>query len=329
MKRLATMFLLLAISGSASAQTAPDRIETPPVSAVTVADGIEISYRVHGPAKGRPMLLVAGTGMQLIEWPPELIDGLVARGFRVITFDHRDAGQSTHFTRAGMPDWAAIFGAMATGGEPPLPYRAQDMAQDIVGLLDRLQIERADLLGLSGGATLAQLVALAHPDRVRSLALIAANSGNPAHPLPADPARMGAVPQPQPGWTAAQLIDRQIAVTKALAGRGTTLDERRTDELARATVARDADPFGFARQGAAMLVLGDLRARQATLHVPTIVIHGEDDPLISYRSGEEVAKTIADARFLLIPGMGHEVPPQHVAAIVEQVAQNAARPRKD
>ncbi|UYY58410.1 alpha/beta fold hydrolase [Sphingomonas sp. S2-65] len=296
-------------------------------TALVQANGVQLAYRIAGPAKGRPLLLIAGTGMQLIEWPPELIDRLARAGFRVIVFDNRDAGTSTHFSRAGSPDWAAIFGALGAGKKPDLPYTADDMAKDAVALLDQLGIARADLLGISGGATIAALVAEARPERVRSLNLIAANSGNPQIPMPADPATLSAIPQPSPNDGAPQVLARRLASYRALAGRASGFDADAARQLIERTVARDADPVGFARQGAAMLVLGDLRPRLAKIQTPTLVIHGGDDPLISPKSGQEVADTIAGARFMTIEGMGHDLPAGKGAAIVSAVKANAARAR--
>ena len=295
--------------------------------AIVQANGVQLAYRITGPAKGRPLLLIAGTGMQLIEWPPELIDRLHRAGFRVIVFDNRDAGASTHFSRAGSPDWAAIFGALGAGKRPDLPYTADDMANDAVALLDRLGIARADLLGISGGATIAALVAETRPDRVRSLTLIASNSGNPKMPMPADPARLAAIPPPSPNDGAPQVLARRFAGYRALAGRSSGFNAEVVRPLIEQTVARDADPFGFARQGAAMLVLGDLRPRLARIRTPTLVIHGGDDPLISPRSGRDVADTIAGARFIAIEGMGHDLPSTKSATIVSAVQANAVRAR--
>lgn len=291
------------------------------------ANGLTFSYRISGSDAGRPLLLLAGTGMQLIEWPPELIDGLVGQGYRVISYDHRDAGGSTHFNRSGPPDWPAIMAALGAGRSPPLPYDAVDMARDAGALLDALDIERADLLGISGGATIAALVAAEQPERVRSLHLIAANSGNPAIPMPADPARLATVAQPAPGDSLEDLVAKRVAMARALAAEGAPFDEQRMRALAQQAITRDPDPHGHARQGAAILSAGDLRARLATIEAPTLVVHGEEDPLVSQRAGRDVAATIPNATFLLVSGMGHELQPTHISAILEAVRANAARSR--
>jgi pimeloyl-ACP methyl ester carboxylesterase len=322
---LALACLPVAFVASATIPVEEARQTSP--TATLRANGVELAYRITGPDQGRPLLLIAGTGMQLIEWPPALIDRLNRAGFRVIVFDNRDAGGSTHFSGAGAPDWAAIFGALGAGRKPDLPYTADDMTNDAVALLDRLGIARADLLGISGGATIAALVAEARPDRVRSLTLIAANSGNPQIPMPANPARLAAIPMPSPNDGAPQVLARRLASYRALAGRSSGFDADMIRPLLEKTIARDADPFGFARQGAAMLALGDLRPRLAKIRTRTLVIHGMDDPLISPRSGREVADTIDGARFLTIEGMGHDLPPGEAATIASAVKANAVSAR--
>lgn len=292
-----------------------------------VANGLSFGVRVVGPANGRPLVLVAGTGMQLIEWPPELIDGLVGQGYRVITYDHRDAGASTHFTQAGPPDWPAILAALRAGNKSPLPYAADDMAQDLVALLDALRLKKVDLLGVSGGATIAALAAAAHPDKIRALTLIAANSGNPAIPTPADPARLAAVPLPAAGDDHPAAVSKRLAMHRALAGRGSTVDEARLRSTIEQAVSREHDPLGYARQGAALVALGDVRTRLRAIKAPTVVIHGEEDPLISSKAGQEVAESISNATYLAIDGMGHELAPERIPAILDAVQTNAFRAR--
>lgn len=311
---------------AASATLAP--VEARQASLTTLqVNGVQLAYRITGPSSGRPLLLIGGTGMQLIEWPPELIDRLNRVGFRVIVFDNRDAGGSTHFSSAGSPDWGTIFEALGAGRKPNLPYTAEDMANDAVSLLDRLGIARADLLGISGGATIAAIVAEAQPDRVRSLNLIAANSGNPQIPLPAEPTKLADIPPPSLNDGAPQVLARRLASYRALAGSSSGFDEHAVRALIEQTVARDADPVAFARQGAAMLALGDLRPRLGRIRTPTLVIHGGDDPLISPRSGREVADTIRGARFIQIDGMGHDLPSAKAATIVSAVKVNSLRAR--
>lgn len=317
--------MALALLGTAScARTTP-----PPSSSVAAseqiaqANGIQIAYRIVGADTGIPIVLIGGTGMQLIDWTPALIDGLVAKGFRVIVFDNRDAGRSTHFTAAGAPDWPAIFAALGAGKPAPLPYTAQDMATDTIALMSAVGLSDANIFGISGGATVAELVAIAAPARVRSLTLVMANSGDPQIPMPADPKRTAGIPQGAATDTPAQSIERLVATYTALTGRKYPIGPDEARAMATRYVERDPDPLAYQRQGAAMLVLGDLRPRLAAIKAPTVVIHGSDDPLLSPRTGETVARTIPGARFVLIDGLGHDLPASVAPQIVAEVASVA------
>jgi pimeloyl-ACP methyl ester carboxylesterase len=143
------------------------------------ANGITIAYESFGPTDRETILLIAGTGMQLVDWPIELVEELVQRGYRVVRFDNRDIGLSTKFTEAGLPDTEAIGRALEAGEPVPLPYTLQDMAKDTVGLLDALDIQQAHLVGVSMGGAIAQLVAIDYPERTLSLTSLMADSGNP------------------------------------------------------------------------------------------------------------------------------------------------------
>ena len=259
--RLLGLISLAAIAGPAFATTAegtPSQI-APPRTESIAANGLTFSYRMYGPRSGRPILLINGVGMQLVDWPPEFIQGLVTRKFRVIVFDSRDVGQTTHFTAADPPDWPAVFKAMSVGSAPPLAYSVADMATDTAALLEALHTPRADIVGASGGAAIAELLALQHPERVRSLTLLFANSGNPLRRFPADPARASGIPQPTAGETPDQSVERRLQAARALAGRGHPFDEARARRMATIAASRDRDPFGLARQGAAQIALGDVR----------------------------------------------------------------------
>ena len=292
-----------------------------PHSQFVEANGLKIAYQVQGAGDGRPILLIAGTGMQYVEWPAKLVTGLVGQGYRVILFDGRDAGESSHFTARGEPDWNAIITALAAGQKPPLAYTADDMAQDASGLLDALHVESADVIGVSGGATVAALLAANDPARVRSLILIAANSGNPGHPLPAEPARLAGAQPPATGDDSAAAATKRTALARALSGPGDEFDEDEAKRIAGLAASRATDQGGQARQGAALIALGDIRARLRGVAAPTLVLHGDADPLIAPAAGREVADAIAGARFELIPRVGHTVSPAVTARILSDTGR--------
>jgi pimeloyl-ACP methyl ester carboxylesterase len=313
------LLALLLLPGAAQAES--ERM-------ISVGD-ISIAVQEYGRKSDPPIVLVAGTGMQLVEWPDALVKGLVDQRRRVVLFDNRDAGLSTHFTSAGMPDFAAVLGAVAKGQRPDLPYTADHLAADVIGVMDALHIDQADLLGISGGATIAQLVTLKAPARVSSLILIAANSGNPALPLPANPERLHDTPSPQQTGNIGQMIEDRVKIARLLAGRDEGFDSDLATKNASRALSRDRDAFAHLRQGITLLVLGDIRARIAEIRAPTVVLHGINDPLISIAAGNEVSNAIPGARFYVLEGMGHNLPTASVLAILDKVEEVAAKTDRD
>lgn len=288
--------------------------------------GITIRYAISGPAAGESVLLVGGTGAQLIDWPPRLIEELAGRGYRVIMFDHRDSGLSTHANAAGRPDWAAVFAALAAGTPAPIPYTLQDMAADATALLDALSVERVHLVGVSMGAMIAQEIAASAPRRVLSLTTVGAGSGNPAIPLPADPARMAVVPPMPDADDLEGAIERQLSLWRALAGPGFGLDEATRRIRVRDSIARSWDPAAIERQGAAALAAGDRRETLARVQACTVVVHGADDPLVPVAAARDVAGTIPGAVLRIVPGLGHDVPDDAVPIVLDALAVCADAP---
>ena len=148
------------------------------------ANGVEIEVEVDGPAGGEPLLLIMGLGMQLVGWHDGLVEQFVAQGFRVIRFDNRDIGLSQGFDELGMPNLALAAARQVLGLPIAPPYTLADMADDAAGVLDALGVSAAHVCGASMGGMIAQLMALRHPERVRSLTLIMTSSGSRRLPRP-------------------------------------------------------------------------------------------------------------------------------------------------
>lgn len=292
------------------------------------ANGITIAYESFGQKDNETILLISGTNAQLTMWPEDFCHKLADYGYRVIRFDNRDIGLSTKFNKAGMPDWAAITQAMQEKKTPPLPYTLDDMADDAVGLLDALGIEKAHIVGASMGAMIAQRVAYNHPEHTLSLASIAGGGGSAAFPMVAKPEDFNKLPQPGNPADTVEYIDREILVRKAISGSDNPLDEDKLLDEITTEIARSYYPEGIARQGAASMA-GFYAGRQEqlkTIKVPTVVIHGSDDPLVVVDAGKDVAAHIPGAAFHLIEGMGHSVSDPAVSdTIVELIITNAAR----
>jgi len=291
----------------------------------TAANGLTLDYEVHGAPDAPPLLAIMGLGMPAAAWPPALIDLLVARGARVITFDNRDTGGSTKFSG---PRTIPLPVAMlrATLRRPvPAPYTLHEMAADAVGLLDALGIERAHLVGVSMGGMIAQLLAAEYPQRAASLTSIMSSTGNPRPRVAwGKPKALRAVlSRPKDPGDLQSVIDRLEHVFSVI---GTPSAERDRSEL-RAHVERIArrglDSAASRRHLLAVLAAGDRRDWLKKITAPTLVLHGQLDPLVPLAAGVETAQCIAGARLVVIEGMGHDLPPALLPRIADEIARHA------
>ncbi|MDF0594524.1 alpha/beta fold hydrolase [Psychromarinibacter halotolerans] len=290
------------------------------------ANGIAIAFETFGAADAEPMLLVSGLGTQMIRWDDGFCRALAACGYRVIRFDNRDAGLSTHMGDLPSPDFGALAASLMAGVRPEVPYTLLDMTADAVGLLDALGIEWAHVVGRSMGGMIAQCMAAEYPGRVRSLVSIMSSTGNPDLPQAA-PEVMALMqrPRPDPVTDPEGFAEVSIAFARCITGSGAPFDAEAQGELALEEARRAHDPAGYGRQLAAMVTAGDRRARLATVRAPTLVIHGADDPLIPAACGADTAASVPGAEFLLIEGMGHDLPPAFWSRIVAAIDVNAKR----
>jgi pimeloyl-ACP methyl ester carboxylesterase len=271
------------------------------------SNGIELEYETFGDREsGRPLVIIRGLGTQMIQWASQFREGLVERGHFLVTFDNRDVGKSQWFDEAGVPSIPEVTAAVQEGRDPGLAYSLEDMADDVIGLLDFLEVDSAHIAGMSMGGMLTTVVGYRHPDRVRSLVPIMASTGNPSLPPPT-PAAMEALMSPAPRERDA-FIAHHVRTSKAISSPGfPTADEARAEMAAR-VYDRAFHPEGTARQYLAIGVSGDRRKDLSTITAPTLVIHGIDDPLVSVEGGRDIAATIQGAELLEIPGMGHDLP---------------------
>jgi pimeloyl-ACP methyl ester carboxylesterase len=293
---------------------------------IVKANGIDLAYDSFGDGADEAILLIAGLGTQMIRWTVPFCEALAARGYRVIRFDNRDSGRSTHFHRCAPPDFGVLAAALRAGQRPEVPYTLHDMAADAIGLLDALAIGRAHVVGRSMGGMIAQIMASEHPERVLSLTSIMSSTGNPMLPQAApDVMAMMMRPAPDPVSDEAGFLAHRLAFARRIAGTGHAFDEEAHRLLILEETRRAYDPNGSARQIAAMAVTGDRRSRLATITAPTLVLHGTDDPLILPACGRDTAASIPNADLMLIDGMGHDLPPGLDCAVIEAIVQTAKR----
>jgi len=291
--------------------------------ALARANGIELTYDTFGDAQAPPLVLIMGLAAQMIAWDDEFCAALAARGFRVIRFDNRDIGLSTRLESLGVPNVPQLLQAHLAGQPVSAAYTLSDMARDVVGLLDALGIDAVHVVGASMGGAIAQTLAIEYPQRLRSLTSIMATSGDPSLPPPTPEALqllLTPTPTDQAGY-----YQRYVQTWKVLRGPGFPLDEARDLERAAQTFARGLYPAGVARQTAAILASGSRKAALASVRIPTLVIHGDADPLVPVACGIDVADTVPGAQRLIIEGMGHALPITLWPRIVEAIATHAAQ----
>ncbi|MFF5208439.1 alpha/beta fold hydrolase [Streptosporangium sp. NPDC000396] len=277
---------------------------------------IELAYETFGTTDGAPLLLISGTGVQMLIFPEDLCNALVELGFQVARFDNRDTGLSTHLTGVPAPGWLKTMIRPSSA-----PYRLKDMAEDALAVLDALGWQSAHLVGTSLGGMIAQTLAILHPTRVRTLTSI---MSTPA-------ARIGTMPKiatlkaimklsNMPVTSPDQAAQEAVAMKKLIGSPRYPFDEKEAGDIGRRSYERHpGSPEADARQRAAVTASGDRRKALATLRIPTLVLHGEDDPVIQLKAGQATAAAIPGARLVTYPGMGHDLPRRLWPSMLEQI----------
>ncbi len=263
------------------------------------------------------VLLVMGLGLQLIDWPESLVDGLTGAGFRVVTFDNRDIGLSSHLDHLGQPNLLWSWMQYRLGMAPKTPYTLADMTLDAIGVLDALQIGQAHIVGMSMGGMIAQRIAATAQTRTLSLTSIMSSSGARGLPGPDRAVLSGMMKRPPRGDEAA--VQQFVELFQLI---GSTKDPMPIDQLrqrVRRNVARSRHPAGVLRQ---MVAVGaDLRRAPllSRITAPTLVVHGQADRLVPLACGQDTARRIAGAQLLVIEGMGHDLPDAHVQTLLQRL----------
>lgn len=287
-------------------------------TSIAVGDGTVLCVETFGDPADPTVLLIAGGGQSMIWWDDELCRRLAAPGRHVVRYDHRDTGRST--------SWPA--------GQPG--YTGADLAADPLGILDALDVDRAHVVGMSMGGGIAQRIGVEHLDRVRTLTLVATSPTGPGdedNGLPPIAPSLAATfdePLPDPDWDDIDaVVTYRTEIERPYAG-SLGLDVERVRVLARREVERTTD---MAASLANHFVVEDSwsgRERLGSITVPTLVLHGTDDPFLPLGHGEALAREIPGARLLPLDRMGHEIPPPRlwdpvVAALTELTSGDGQR----
>lgn len=283
------------------------------------SSGIDIAYECFGDPAASPVFLIMGGGAQMISWPYKFCMELVSRGLQLVRFDNRDAGLSTHFNDAPVPDFPAVM----AGDFSTVSYTLSDMAADTIGLMNALRFDSVHLVGMSMGGMIAQTIAIEYPARVRSLTSMLSTTGNPSVGQPdfSVLSQLGTPPyNDRQGY-----INWRVRSLKAIGATAYPFDEETAIETAGLSWDRDHDPLALTRQAVAVLKSGDRTPMLQNLDIPTLVIHGKSDKMIDVSGGIATAAAIPNARLVLFDGMGHGLPqalwteiPDLIADLVQQ-----------
>jgi pimeloyl-ACP methyl ester carboxylesterase len=280
---------------------------------------LEICYETFGSSDDPALLLVMGLGTQMIGWPDRFCAALAARGLHVIRYDNRDVGRSTHLRQHRPPTIKQLL----LRDRSAAAYSLADMADDGMGLLDQLGIERAHVAGASMGGMIAQTMAARHPDRVLSLASIMSNTGHRWKGMPG--LRVYPIFMRRPADNREGAVESTISTFRLIGSPDFPFEEEELRRVAQLSYERGYNPAGTARQLAAILAAGDRKEELRRIVAPTVVIHGTRDRMVRPSGGRETAKAIAGARLVEIDGMGHDLPPGVWGRIIEAIVSNIER----
>ena len=284
---------------------------------------LQIHYEDMGDPDHPAVLLIMGLGAQLLFWREAFCRKLVDQGLRVIRYDNRDVGLSTHFD--GHRTKGSQVGNMARsllGRRSPSVYTLEDMADDAAALLDHLDIDRAHIVGGSMGGMIAQIFAARHAHRTRTLGVIFSSNNRPLLPPPGPQQLLAVVTGPSPDSPREVIIENSVRVNRIIGSPGYPADEERLRADAITYYERAYNPHGIARQFNAITGSGSLRKYNRQTTAPTVVLHGKADKLMRPAGGKAIAKAIPNARLVLFDGMAHDLPEPLWDDIVGELKSN-------
>jgi proline iminopeptidase len=290
------------------------------------ANGLTFEYETFGNPRDRAMLLIMGQGVQMIAWPDGFCGMLAEKGFHVVRFDNRDAGLSSQLDHLGTPNITYEYFKYMLRLPLAAPYLIDDMARDSAGVIDALGLAPAHVVGASMGGMIAQNLAVLFPAKVSSLTSIMSTTGSRALPGPRPRALKALMQKPaRPGDTEGAK-QRLKNLVRAIGSETHPADEGELDEFCERHAKRAQNGSGGARQLVAIAASGDRTPVIRRIRVPTLVIHGDEDPLLTSPGGVATAKAITegggDARYVEIEGMGHDFPRPLWPRIVDLIAEH-------
>lgn len=295
-------------------------------SKIDIGNNIQLHFEIGGIENTNPqqetILLIMGLGAQMLIWPDYFCEALIKQGYRVIRFDNRDIGLSSKIRHKGPRlNSFKLMGRFSLGlPNEGAPYTLYDMAEDTSRLMDALQVEKAHVIGASMGGMIAQILAARYPQKVQTLNLLFTSNNRALLPPPFPKQFLSLMGRPK-STDEEGMVAHSIRLFSAIGSPAHfNLDEAR--ETARKLYRRSFHPAGVMQQFLAILCTGSLSKVDREIKQPTLVVHGSKDRLLSPSHGRAVAKSIKNARFQLIDGMGHDIPKYFVPQLVDLFNQH-------
>lgn len=291
---------------------------------VQVSPAIQLNYEDQGDKSAPVIILIMGLGAQMTVWPDALYIGLVEKGFRVIRFDNRDVGLSSQLNHLGTPSLLRTWVSKRLHTPSPIPYQLEDMAKDVVGLMKALKIKKAHLVGASMGGMIAKIIAAKHKKKVLSLTSLMSTSSYSTMARPKLSVLLQLANRPRKTNREAA-IQYNIKLNRIIGSPRYPTDDQQLAEQATFNVNRAYHPAGFKRQLIAITQSGNKQNLLRKIKAPTLVIHGTDDPIIPFTSGQQTAEAIRKAKLKLVEGMGHDFPSQLMKKMTKWIAKHVKK----
>jgi pimeloyl-ACP methyl ester carboxylesterase len=283
-----------------------------------IVNGVDIAYQRHGDVNKPTVLLIHGLSTPLTGWPTSLVQGIVNQGYQVLLLDNRDMGKSALLTELKIPSlaWTAI--KLKLGLSPKVPYQLEDMMSDVVALLDHLSIKQVDVVGASMGGMIAQLLAIHHPERVRTLTSIMSNTGNKNLPAVAPHISKQLAVKPK-SKSYEDRLAYHLNKWRVIGSPSYPADEQQLTAYVVSQLERGISAKGTIRQVLAILAASNRESQLKKIVIPSLVLHGDSDGLVHVEGGRATAQSIPNARLKIYAGMGHDLPTELVPEMVQDI----------
>ena len=277
-----------------------------------LANGIVIEYEEYGKKTDPVLILIRGLGSQLIHWPQNLISGFTEVGYRVIIFDNRDIGLSARCPKDGFSyDKENIVKTIDAGKNVVPAYSLDDMALDVIGLMDTIGIDKAHIFGMSLGGAITQVLLINHQARILSAVIVMSSSKL------SDQSRIKKIVLQH--TSKYEYIENAVSENKLWGNSSFPVSENYVRDVSGRAFDRGAESEAVNRQASAVYSFGDRREALKATNLPCLVIHGEDDVLVLPEEGKEISSLIKDSEIKIIGGMGHEITPLLSSTIINLV----------